>query len=389
MISGKNVSIMQKVPDTFCPAKWDELSTNLNYNWAYACCKAKPIKFVKDFKEVITQQQENLLNGIQDDSCNYCWSIENAGGESLRHIYIKNFDKTKFDSYSTFNRQISKLEVNIGNSCNLQCIYCNAKFSSQWEKDLNFKKYPIVTDRYVYESEVKNPSKKTDNLNFIRKINPKRLLIIGGEPLYHKDFLELLEAVNSEEIEFSSNLMVDQKILDKVINYQSKFKKMIINASIEAVDGTASYLRHGLDADNFFENLRYLLDNSDSARTEFKILSLATNISVFEMKDLANKLNQIKENSDKDFTWFISYCATPKIHSFYALPNNTRDFIITNLEQIKTSFKTTGMPVIIDALKTIKFKENIHKEFAYFIREWESRKNISLNPTLKEFLCLN
>ena len=50
---------MQKLPDTFCPAKWDELIINTSYNYVYGCCKARPEKFVKDYIEIIDYQKQN------------------------------------------------------------------------------------------------------------------------------------------------------------------------------------------------------------------------------------------------------------------------------------------------------------------------------------------
>ena len=62
MISGKSANIMQKIPDTFCPAKWDELLLNLNYNYAYACCKATPLMFVNNPAEIIEFQNSIFRN---------------------------------------------------------------------------------------------------------------------------------------------------------------------------------------------------------------------------------------------------------------------------------------------------------------------------------------
>jgi len=77
---------MQKIPKTFCPAKWDELHLNYNYNWAYGCCKATPIVFKRDWHEELDKQKNNLLQDVQDPSCDYCWQVENQGGVSDRQL---------------------------------------------------------------------------------------------------------------------------------------------------------------------------------------------------------------------------------------------------------------------------------------------------------------
>jgi hypothetical protein len=65
-----------------------------------------PIKFVDkaDIATILDGQKDNLLNGIQDSSCEYCWRVERQGHPSRRHTYLKdfNFDPDQFVHESTF-----------------------------------------------------------------------------------------------------------------------------------------------------------------------------------------------------------------------------------------------------------------------------------------------
>ena len=90
---------MPKIPDTFCPAKWDELNVSFDTHYAYSCCKSTPTVFQDQVLEFVSKERMNLLNGIQDASCNYCWTVENAGGESLRHRHLKKFNPDNFALY--------------------------------------------------------------------------------------------------------------------------------------------------------------------------------------------------------------------------------------------------------------------------------------------------
>ena len=85
---------MQKISDTFCPSKWNELNLNLNYNYAYGCCKATPMVYQHNHEEVLNPQKQNLLSGIKDSSCNYCWDVEVAGGVSKRTQQLKKLGKS-------------------------------------------------------------------------------------------------------------------------------------------------------------------------------------------------------------------------------------------------------------------------------------------------------
>jgi len=115
---------MQQLPDTFCPAKWDELIINTSYNYVYGCCKAKPEKFVNDYNEIIDHQKQNLLNNVKDPSCSYCWNSEKTNGTSLRIQFLKKFDISTFNEYKN-NKSPKVIEINVGNACNMQCMYCN------------------------------------------------------------------------------------------------------------------------------------------------------------------------------------------------------------------------------------------------------------------------
>ena len=150
--------------NTFCPAKWSEIAINLSAGYVYACCKATPIKIIKkeDISNSLKKQKDNLILGIQDPTCAYCWDIENAGFSSLRHDYLEKFDRTTIDQYINDTVKYKKVEINLGNECNFQCTYCNPKFSSQWESDVKNNPYKIFSDRHFYEINEKNANNLVD-----------------------------------------------------------------------------------------------------------------------------------------------------------------------------------------------------------------------------------
>ena len=198
------------ISKTFCPAKWDEILVNLSANYVYSCCKAKPIKITKkeDIAIALNQQKQNLLDGIQDPACEYCWKIENSGHESPRqYLYLKSFDYSKFENYKDNQTNLKKIEISLGNECNFQCIYCNPKFSSQWETDVKSKPYKIYSDRYFYAVDEKNINNISDTMQWLGEYKSiEKLEIIGGEPLQNKNFFKIINLVKSKELGFSTNL---------------------------------------------------------------------------------------------------------------------------------------------------------------------------------------
>lgn len=370
---------MQELPKTFCPAKWDELFLNVSYNYAYACCKATPVTFYNDYNKALNQQKQNLLNGVQDSSCEYCWATERNNGKSLRLDYLEKFDVNQFESYKNNTVPVTMLEVNLGNSCNLQCTYCGPKFSSLWEEDIKKKKYPIFTDRFNYEIVKKSKDVQSNNLSLIADIKHTRLSIIGGEPLTNNKLFEILDAATSEIINITTNLMVDTDVLDKLISYHTKFNRIVIGCSIDAVGEMASFLRHGIDLDLFHRNLKYLIDHS-ADNVYILVQSLMTNISVL---DIQNTIAMVSPLVGKKVKWHLTYCVNPKIFSFESLPDLIKPRFAEYFDQITTNPDIRGAASIASALRNIKFDTGIFNEFIHFIDEWEIRKNVKVPSIIR------
>lgn len=376
---------MQKISDTFCPAKWNELNLNLNYNYAYGCCKSTPLEYQINYSEILNPQKKNLLDGIKDSSCNYCWDVEINGGTSKRHAQLAKFDPATYDQYVNNTLPLDVLEINLGNSCNLQCAYCNPTFSSLWEADIKFKNYPIFTDRYVYKIKEKNKKILDKNISSLMNIPHTTLRIIGGEPLINNKFFEILEVSTAKNLEISTNLMVDRNTLDRLLSYQCKFNNILIGCSLDTSRDLAEFIRYGLNYDKFVDNLFYLIENVNNTNT-ILLSSLITNTTILKLKEFqVLPLSLIKQFPDK-FKWQLDFCQSPKIHSLESLPDELRPELISVVSDMLGYPNIVGVDMIISALGAIKFNASIFKQFTYFIEEFENRKNIKLPQDIKDTL---
>lgn len=362
---------MQSIPKTFCPAKWDELYINLNYKYAYACCKSAPLKFVRDYREVIAPQQQNLLNGVQDPSCDYCWKLENAGGKSLRHEYLKKI--IDIDSYLTDNVAPSLIEVNLGNECNFQCTYCNPKFSSKWEKDVRTKAYPVFTDRHFYGIDAKE--EYVDNIELLNTFNNIRnLTIVGGEPLQNKNFWTLLDSAKAKNISVCTNLSNKNfNVLDQLLGYANKFN-LLISVSLDSTGDNAEFTRYGLDFDVFTKNLHYLLSNSPDNVT-VTVRSLMTSITIQDLENLTIYMKSMHKQYPK-LLWYLSYCKEPVIQSFSTLKD--KESALTNIQALKSLPFVEGVLPVESALNSYTFNDTLYKQLQYFLKEFSKRKNIDI-----------
>lgn len=379
-----------ELPKTFCPAKWDELILNYQHNYVYSCCKATPLVFEQSYMDIITQQRQNLLNGIQDQSCNYCWAVENNNKPSLRNDYLKKFNRKEFPMYLNLNKPAKSVEINLGNTCNMQCIYCNPKFSSQWEDDVRLKKYPVFTDRFNYTIAGKKDIRDTMvcNQELLKEQNPASVVMIGGEPLLNKNFWTISNSLKNTKLSVTSNLNCNLDTIKKLIDLEvNNNLELNLTVSIDCTFPLVTFIRHGLDYNKFLENLYYFIANSKNSKVI--ITSLMTAITVLDIKNFTIFLESLQEKFPiKNLINQFNVCTSPKIQSFSTIPDITRQEILYNIKSYDGKIKLQGIDSVISYLESTEFDLGLHKQLKLFINEWEARKKVTLDKHFKEKLCL-
>ena len=306
---------MQKIPKTFCPAKWDELHLNYNYNWAYGCCKATPIVFKRDWHEELDKQKNNLLEGVQDPSCDYCWQVENQGGVSDRQGYLDNFDYNTFELYQQ-PREPHTVEVNLGNECNFQCTYCGPQFSSKWQQEQSTNPIKFKTDIQHYRLVKKQDELIDNNLRFLNKYQELDTLnLIGGEPLLNKKLFKMLDEVdNVKNLHITTNFSCSHKVINNIIERSQRYHSVKLAISLDSTGLVAEFTRWGMDYDKLISNINYLIDNIRD-NIEIRILTLVSALTIVDLDRLTDVVNELKQRHSK-LTWRLSYCVSPRIQSF-------------------------------------------------------------------------
>jgi len=368
------------IPKTFCPAKWDEVLINLSANYVYSCCKSTPVQITKkeDINTALDQQRSNLLTGIQDPACNYCWKVENQGHESLRHRYLKLFDQSQFENYKNNTTSLKQIEVSLGNECNFQCIYCNPKFSSQWETDVTSKPYKIYSDRHFYSIDEKNINNVPDTISWLNTYKSiEKLEIIGGEPLQNKNFFKIIHAIKSKELGFSTNLSCKTFTpIDKILKLTDKYQKISIRISIDSTGKNAEFSRYGMDFNRMIKNINYVLTTAPP-QVEIRFLSLMTSITI---RDLDNTIEMMDKfyKLNSNIIWNINFCRDPYILTFDTLPDHLKDNIFKSINILKNKVYVTGVDTLEGALKSGKFNKTLYNQLKHFLEEFSLRKKITL-----------
>ena len=233
------------------------------------------------------EQREAMLKGQWPTSggCDYCQKVEDVGGHSDRQFQLTIPNQTPpelFDDVTATHVTPTIMEIFLSNTCNMSCIYCRPANSSKIEAEFNkhgpFNVSGINTRHKLdYIPKVNQDAIKAKFWDWMaRNSNAlRRFHILGGEPLFMKDFQVCLDHWDKYpnplvEVNVVSNLMVPFERFKEYIDYiktlveNKKIKRFDISASIDCWGSEQEYVRMGLDLEVFEKNMNYLLAQDES-----------------------------------------------------------------------------------------------------------------------------
>jgi hypothetical protein len=253
--------------------------------------------------EYMRSVRTTMMDGNIPSSCNKCFDEEHKGVVSKRMWETGTWVEEGIDipelivqtqEDGTVPENLVYLDLRLGHTCNLKCIMCSPHDSSQWVSD-HKKVFPLFQ-----HSELKTQmswDKKSfnnfwhENPDFWKEMyaqipNLKQVYFAGGEPLMireHKWFLEEIIRQGYADkilIRYNTNgLLVDEEI----INLWSKFKKVKVGFSIDAVGDRNWYIRYPSEWAIIEKNLHRLDNTPDNIH-----VSIATAIQILNIKHLAD-----------------------------------------------------------------------------------------------------
>lgn len=310
------IPIINKVSPSFCLAKWYHTTLYLQTGETHSCYHPSPHSIgIKEIQldpsalhNTLTKkiERQEMLTGVQTKGCQYCWNVENLGGDHLsdRHLRsasIYTDERFEIASKGPWDQNINPeyVEISFGNECNFKCGYCHPKASSRFYNEI--KQFgPVETVKNhrcdidwmkLYEREEDNPyvdawwkwwPTMRKDLTILR--------ITGGEPLMHTSTWKLLESIKEDpmpwlELNINSNLGVKPALVDKMVGKvnsildNNSIKAFKLFTSIDTWGPRAEYIRTGLDLNIWEKNLdTYLTQTGQpiSFMITFNILSVTT-----------------------------------------------------------------------------------------------------------------
>jgi len=237
-------------PDLFSGMFIEKIDENKIY-LAHCCVSKKSAAtdtIDMNHQDLQKSRQYFLDTGELPDDCSYCKNAEKDSRSSRRLGRYNLFAK---DNKFPIKIQLTKLDYNCDNICNLKCIICTGGYSSAWLED-------EVKLGLRQTSNIKK-TKSNDVFKNLDVSNLETVYFNGGEPLMTKDHINVINYIIEHgnpanvEILYSSNGTFFPS--PAIIELWSKFRKVKINFSIDAVGSAFSYVRYPANWESVEQNL--------------------------------------------------------------------------------------------------------------------------------------
>ena len=329
---------------TFCILPWMHIATNSTGNLR-VCCNAvptksyiyksdgKPYKLFRDdineawHSESYKSIRQDFLNGNKPEICERCFREEDAGLKSARQSANEQWG-TECSMTTTPKMDIRYVDLRLGNLCNLKCRMCNPYSSSIWAKEWNkvvTKEEQISQDEVTRLAQMDWPTKdKTwDN---IKEIMPsvEMIYFTGGEPTLTLQQMSLLEYCidnnyTNVTLKYNTNLT---NIPERMLDLWKNFKKIKVNASIDATYRLNRYIRYPSDFEEIENNLE-ILGNLPNVN-----IQIHTTVQMYNIMKLDRILQYFA-----DYDHYLNILNHPEYLNIRVLKQRHKELVTDRLER--------------------------------------------------------
>jgi len=344
-------------------AENDGVELNLNYN------SIEEIRSCGSF----TKLKQDMLNGIENKACEYCYSREKQGIESKRNRENRRWGLTEKTLDYFLKSPLIYTEMRLGNTCNLKCLICNPWSSSKWNEDAEVAGYSKVT---IDRSWFKNLKVYNDLSNHSNSL--KHIWFNGGEPTLIKEhmqfLLKLVEKNKSKEItlEYHTN---GTNLPPKLIELWQNFKQIKLSFSVDDIEERLYYQRFPSKHDVVVNNI-INIKNEGSINTDIEIVPTVSLYNVYNL-DRLYKFYQDEVSIRVNIINFLTY---PSKLAIFNLPDQDKDMLLEKYSNVLPQS-------VLGELKYNFFKEQSQglDKFINFTKSLDNHRNISILDYLPEY----
>ena len=400
---------------SFCGAKWYNATIWLG-NGTTTSCHHPPAHKIPlteleqsykalhntKYKKAVRKQ---MMEGIRPKECEYCWKIEDLGKDKVSDRVYKSviytdeeLKEAKETMGYTEDVDLKTLEIAFDGNCNFACSYCNASFSTTWQKDIkvNGPYENLVSDgaaSFQHDGSAAMPyGRKNEGNPYIEafwkwweaelQYSLRELRVTGGEPSMSPDFWKLMDWWKKHpecKVPFAvnSNLGQKKKLLDALIESSHSFQDFSIYTSCEAFGLQAEYIRFGLEWDVWLKNL-YRVNEEANVKSVHVMMTINA-LCLFSITDFMDEMLKVKRKFGANAA-FMSFniLRFPSFQSIVTLPKDIRlerakvmqDWLDKNWDEGRNGFGISERDGLLRLIEYTKSVETGHE----FTSSLESRQ---------------
>ena len=253
-----------------CSKMWTDTNIDFKHRTLKHCCKQLsylPTEADWDLgAELFEQYPENLENrrlmleeNTLPPACSVCHKDSlfkdnwNRWSETRTARYkpsLQTADRTEF------------IELDLGDQCDLACVYCGPWSSTTWKKQLGIPIEPIDT-----EWQQRILDRLYLRLAQTREHEQVHISMLGGEPTLMTSTYDMIERIlphlehhtHKPTISFCTNLNTNSRLMERFLDTMQRTSDRVnwnIGVSMESEGVRAELIRTGLDWDRFTQNLK-------------------------------------------------------------------------------------------------------------------------------------
>ena len=303
----------------YCPVPFNSIELWDDHTAKLCCNSGRRFEFEKDLKDFwhgpeMGYVRFKMENDIFMEDCKLCYDREKLFNDSKR------LDEIKQSGNNHLTKPLAMpthLQINLTNVCNLKCVMCSPKYSTKWNEDvdtlgkmrLNLVKQPV---KKISEDVLK---KTIRDFVSTRSFAEKTIEVYGGEPFLSKEFWRIIDNTPYQQlrnVRFKCN--TNGTVLnDAIITNLKKFKKIIINLSIDGIKDIFEYQRFPAKWEKVEKNIKLLKKYGDKFRFKFTVdiyftLTSFSAVGLSEFLDYCNEHDwryylNVADNEPIDDTW--------------------------------------------------------------------------------------
>ena len=264
------------------------------------------VKQGKSLEQIFHSKQFNklrsdLLNGIKNDACEYCWRLESKTGHSPRTVEIEMLDEP------IIKPKLARFDTMLDENCNLRCRMCTPACSNSLRKDVTLIKQsnlpmPEYFSPAIGLREEKDPMgvmsfnapDDTNQKTLVELCNThlNELKFTGGEPTTSKTFWKIVDNIERPQDMILNITTNGTKFNDKFIDAIKKFKSNKITVSIDGTHKTYEYIRYPFNWRKLEQNIERLCDKMEEGRLQLMFCAVLTIYNILNIRNLIDWIHQ-------------------------------------------------------------------------------------------------